>query len=130
MVENSEQNRPEPDWKDYLAIARPDHWFKNVFMVPVILLVAFFDSSYLGWGALPGFVLGFVAACLIASSNYVINEILDAPTDRHHPVKRFRPIPAGEVDRVAQAVAEAHHPVVLAVALVLALIGLATLKIR
>ena len=37
------------------------------------------------------------ATCLIASSNYVLNEILDAPTDRSHPVKRFRPIPSGLV---------------------------------
>jgi 4-hydroxybenzoate polyprenyltransferase len=33
----------------------------------------------------------------VASSNYVINEILDAPMDRHHPVKRHRPIPSGRV---------------------------------
>jgi len=38
-----------------------------------------------------------MATCLIASSNYVLNEILDAPTDRSHPVKRNRPIPAGLV---------------------------------
>jgi 4-hydroxybenzoate polyprenyltransferase len=37
------------------------------------------------------------ATCLVASSNYVINEILDAPTDVHHPVKRHRPIPSGRV---------------------------------
>ena len=30
-------------------------------------------------------------------SNYVINEILDAPTDRSHPTKQHRPIPSGQV---------------------------------
>jgi 4-hydroxybenzoate polyprenyltransferase len=39
----------------------------------------------------------FVGTCLLASSNYVLNEILDAPTDRNHPVKRNRPIPSGKV---------------------------------
>ncbi|MFN2350986.1 MAG: UbiA family prenyltransferase, partial [Kiritimatiellia bacterium] len=39
---------------------------------------------------------GLLIACLIASANYVFNEILDAPTDRHHPVKRRRPIPSGQ----------------------------------
>lgn len=47
---------------------------------------------------------GVIATCLIASSNYVLNEILDAPHDRHHPLKRSRPIPSGLVDlRVAYA---------------------------
>src|SRR5262249_22167375 len=41
--------------------------------------------------------VALVATCLVASSNYVINEILDAPTDRSHPVKRKRPIPSGRV---------------------------------
>src|SRR5258708_16297192 len=36
-------------------------------------------------------------SCLLASSNYVLNEILDARTDREHPVKRRRPIPSGRV---------------------------------
>ena len=40
---------------------------------------------------------GFAATCLVASSNYVINEILDAPTDANHPEKHNRPIPSGLV---------------------------------
>src|SRR4029079_14980866 len=35
--------------------------------------------------------------CLVASSNYVINEVLDAPSDLSHPVKRNRPVPSGRV---------------------------------
>jgi 4-hydroxybenzoate polyprenyltransferase len=42
-----------------------------------------------------------MAVCLTASSNYVINEILDAERDRHHPVKKERPIPSGRVNLVA-----------------------------
>ncbi len=42
-------------------------------------------------------VLSLVPACLIASANYIINEILDAPFDRMHPTKRLRPVPAGTV---------------------------------
>ena len=43
-------------------------------------------------------VIGFLAAGIIASSNYVINEILDAPFDALHPTKRLRPTPAGRVN--------------------------------
>src|SRR5205807_7008224 len=46
------------------------------------------------WGTI---VTGFLSVGLIASSNYTINELLDAPFDRIHPVKQFRPIPQGLV---------------------------------
>jgi 4-hydroxybenzoate polyprenyltransferase len=83
--------------KDYAAIARPDHWFKNIFMAVGVLLAYFyhpdlFDATTLGYS-----LWALVTVCLIASSNYVINEILDAPTDISHPVKRDRPIPSGRV---------------------------------
>jgi 4-hydroxybenzoate polyprenyltransferase len=42
-------------------------------------------------------VLGLLSVCLVASSNYVINEVLDAPSDRAHPVKHARPVPSGMV---------------------------------
>jgi 4-hydroxybenzoate polyprenyltransferase len=38
-----------------------------------------------------------LAVCIIASSNYVLNELLDAPFDRSHPLKRDRPVPSGLV---------------------------------
>ena len=86
----------------YCQIARPDHWFKNVFMLfGVVLAFFYYPPQSLGevdW--LPFLVRlfwGFVATCIVASSNYVINEILDAPTDLSHPTKRNRPIPSGKV---------------------------------
>ena len=83
--------------KPYISIARPDHWFKNVFMLAGVMLAAFYAPDQL-----EGFRFGLLAAavlatCLVASSNYVINEVLDAPTDRGHPVKCHRPIPSGRV---------------------------------
>jgi 4-hydroxybenzoate polyprenyltransferase len=90
------------DWRAYAAIARPDHWFKNVFMLVGVLLALFCHVDFLQWSSIVPLVIGFVATCIVASSNYVINEILDAPLDRHHPVKRNRPIPSGRVSlRVA-----------------------------
>jgi decaprenyl-phosphate phosphoribosyltransferase len=37
------------------------------------------------------------ATCLVASSNYVINEVLDSSSDRFHPIKHTRPVPSGQV---------------------------------
>jgi 4-hydroxybenzoate polyprenyltransferase len=44
---------------------------------------------------------GFIAICLIASSNYTLNEVLDAPSDRHHPDKKHRAVPSGRVTPTA-----------------------------
>lgn len=82
----------------YVSIARPDHWGKNVFMALGVLLAAFCHPDGFGLGALAAVCWAVATTCLIASSNYVINEILDAPTDRSHPVKRHRPIPSGQVN--------------------------------
>ncbi len=83
--------------KDYVAIARPDHWCKNAFMVLGVLLAYFYRPELIGWTSAGLIVWAVLATCLIASSNYVLNEILDAPTDRKHPVKRHRPVPAGRI---------------------------------
>jgi decaprenyl-phosphate phosphoribosyltransferase len=79
----------------YMAIARPDHWFKNVFMILGVVLAYFCHPDVFGWAMLWPILWAVATTCIIASSNYVLNEILDAPTDRSHPVKRLRPIPSG-----------------------------------
>lgn len=81
----------------YVDIARPSHWMKNVFMLPGMLLAWAFEPSVATDELLWRIPLSIVCACLVASSNYVLNEILDADKDRHHPEKRFRPIPSGVV---------------------------------
>lgn len=84
-------------WADYVSIARPDHWFKNVFMLFGIVLAFFYQPGAVANLNPLLLVWAFLATCLVASSNYVINEILDAATDRSHPVKHRRPIPSGRV---------------------------------
>ena len=84
----------------YLKIARPDHWFKNVFMLPGTALgLALADKvpAFL----LPKLILGILATCLIASANYTINEWLDAEFDRHHPIKKNRPSVSGKISPLA-----------------------------
>ena len=78
--------------KNYIRIARPDHWVKNIFIIPGIatgfLLVSMPSPVELVYR----FVIGFAATCMIASANYVINEWLDAEFDKYHPTKKFRPV--------------------------------------
>jgi decaprenyl-phosphate phosphoribosyltransferase len=85
-------------WRAHLRICRVDHWFKNVFVLPGVVVAIGIapDVDYDGlWWKL---AVGLLAVCLVASSNYVINEIQDAPFDVHHPTKRFRPVPSGLVN--------------------------------
>jgi 4-hydroxybenzoate polyprenyltransferase len=49
------------------------------------------------WG--PKLVLAVLAVCLLASTYYVLNELLDADCDRHHPDKRHRVMVVGAVSR-------------------------------
>lgn len=84
---------------EYIKIARPDHWFKNIFMLPgaALALIIFpgrHESLFFQ------LLLGLMSTCLIASANYVINEYLDAEFDKFHPLKKNRPSVAGLINPV------------------------------
>lgn len=83
--------------KSYLAIARPDHWFKNIFMIPGVALALVLAPVDDPWRVFWSVLLGVASTCLVASANYVINEWLDAQFDRHHPTKKHRPTVRGDV---------------------------------
>ncbi len=77
--------------KKYLRIARPDHWIKQLFVLPgIVIAVLLNEVSYRDLN-ITVLLIGFLGTCLIASANYVINEWLDAPYDRFHPTKKNRP---------------------------------------
>ncbi len=77
--------------KDYVALARPDHWFKNIFMVPGMLFAILYFEVTFNVELVVAVLVGVISTCLIASANYVINEWLDAEFDKFHPVKKNRP---------------------------------------
>ncbi len=104
------------DIKAYISIARPDHWFKNGFMVIGIFLAFFIEPLDSNTTIVLNIMLSIISVCLVASSNYVINEVLDAPFDRHHPEKCKRPVPSGRV----------YLPVAYAEWIILAAMGLYT----
>lgn len=85
-----------------VRIARPRQWVKNL-----LVLAAPAAAGVLGHS---GPLLRSVAAvgifCLAASGTYFLNDTVDAEADRHHPVKRMRPVAAGAV-RPQQALAGA-----------------------
>ncbi|MCR5473889.1 MAG: UbiA prenyltransferase family protein [Lachnospiraceae bacterium] len=78
--------------KNYIKIARPDHWVKNAFILPGLAIAILLTDFTFSANVIVKFILGFMATCFIASANYVINEWLDADFDKFHPTKKYRPV--------------------------------------
>ncbi|MBK9749977.1 MAG: decaprenyl-phosphate phosphoribosyltransferase [Chloroflexi bacterium] len=72
---------------------RPKQWTKNVVVYAGIV----FDGQLFNVDAFLRITLGFVLLCLISSSIYLINDLVDIEADRQHPKKRFRAIPSGQL---------------------------------
>lgn len=83
--------------RGHLRIARVDHWFKNVFVLPGIVAAIGIDPNHVAPHLVARTLIGLLSVCLVASSNYVINEVLDAASDGLHPVKAARVVPSGQV---------------------------------
>lgn len=83
--------------KDYIKIARIDHWVKNIFILPGIVLAILLTDNTVSSIDIFNIITGFIATCLTASANYVINEWLDAEFDQFHPTKKNRPVVAGHM---------------------------------
>ena len=76
--------------RDYLRALRPHQWLKNLLVFAPMLA-----AHELTWSAMMYSVLAFVAFSLVASSTYVLNDLLDLAADRAHPRKRNRPFASG-----------------------------------
>ena len=70
---------------------RLHQWLKNLLIFVPLLAGHLVHSPQRSLSAL----LGFLAFGLCASSVYLLNDLLDLEDDRHHPVKRRRPLASG-----------------------------------
>jgi len=85
--------REGPIGSALLETLRLRHWLKNgLVFVPLGASHQLFDL-----GLLFQAFLTFIAFSLCASVVYVINDLLDLPSDRHHPHKRERPLASGRL---------------------------------
>jgi len=76
-----------------LRLIRTHQWVKNLFVfVPLMFSMHLFE-----WNYLSNTILAFLIFCLASSAIYVINDIADIESDRAHPVKKNRPLPAGDI---------------------------------
>lgn len=77
----------------FLAMLRPNNWIKNFF----IFVPLFFAGDVFNLNKLTNTGLSFVLFCMIASSVYILNDIVDREHDRQHQKKKFRPIASGQI---------------------------------
>lgn len=76
----------------YITAIRPHQWMKNI----LVFLPMLAAHQYTGLTFLQAF-MAFVAFSLVASSAYVMNDLLDLAADRAHPRKCKRPFAAGDI---------------------------------
>jgi 4-hydroxybenzoate polyprenyltransferase len=71
---------------------RAHQWTKNVLLFVPLLL-----SHNVNLQTMIPAIEAFVCFSFIASANYLINDLLDIESDRHHLKKRFRPFASGDL---------------------------------
>ena len=77
----------------WMKTLRVHQWAKNVLiLVPVIAAHQVFGTS-----EMRGAALCFIAFSAVASSVYLMNDLVDLRSDRRHPSKQSRPVASGEI---------------------------------
>lgn len=80
----------KPGLTVWIKQLRVYQWLKNgLIFVPILVANQFTDI-----GLVLNTLIAFLAFGLLASSTYVLNDLLDLESDRQHPRKRFRPLAA------------------------------------
>jgi len=89
-------------FRGLIRAMRPKQWTKNVLIYAGLV----FDGQLFVPNALLQVTVSFLLLSFVASSIYLINDIIDIDRDRKHPVKRHRPLPSGQL-RVSTALTAA-----------------------
>jgi 4-hydroxybenzoate polyprenyltransferase len=79
-----------------LRAMRPHQWTKNLLVfIPLLAAHQYGDAV-----SVMRAILAFIVFGLIASSVYLLNDIIDVTDDRHHQRKRSRPFAAGNLSLI------------------------------
>lgn len=79
--------------RTYFYALRINQWLKNF----VIFTAIIFSGQLFHWDLLVKSLSAFFIFCLLSSTSYVLNDIIDYPYDKKHPIKKFRPIASGDL---------------------------------
>jgi 4-hydroxybenzoate polyprenyltransferase/phosphoserine phosphatase len=85
--------QPEGRLRSCLRMLRVHQWLKNL-----LLIVPLITAHRLGeWPLLLAALVAFLSFSSGASSIYILNDLMDLPSDRLHPSKRRRPLASGAI---------------------------------
>lgn len=84
----------------FFHLFRVQQWYKNL----LIFLPLVFAGLLLNPKSIFLTFLGFIALCLMSSTNYILNDILDREKDKIHPEKKNRPIASGKISIVTATI--------------------------
>lgn len=80
-------------FRDLAYLCRPHQWVKNFFVLAPLL----FSNSILKSDLVVNALVAFACFCLISSTIYILNDLIDREADRQHPRKKNRPLASGRV---------------------------------
>lgn len=90
--------------KAYIKALRLSRWPRSLAIYVGIAAFFFIHRqailTWTVWEAAWRSLLAFVVTWAISTANYIINEIVDAPFDIHHPTKKNRPLIKGEIKKI------------------------------
>ena len=76
-----------------LASLRPEQWTKNL----IVFAALIFAQRLLDLEAVGLSTAAFAIFCALSGVVYLVNDLVDQDADRQHPIKRHRPIAAGDL---------------------------------
>ena len=79
--------------KYIIIAARPNQWVKNLIIYTSLL----FSGQLFNVPLLAQTTIGFMLFCVLSSTSYILNDIIDYPYDTKHPAKKKRPIASGKL---------------------------------
>jgi 4-hydroxybenzoate polyprenyltransferase len=79
--------------RTYYYALRINQWLKNF----VIFAAIIFSGQLFNLDLLAKSFNAFFIFCLLSSTSYVLNDIIDYPYDKKHPLKKYRPVASGDL---------------------------------
>lgn len=77
----------------YVELIRPSQWIKNIFVFTGLIFSEQLSNAHLLFNT----TIAALSFAMVSSSIYILNDIIDQESDKHHPQKKNRPLATGDI---------------------------------